>query len=218
MLWCLHGALGSYRDWEPIFPNERHVDLWTTKPGTDLAEWATQWVETVAKKDPYPRLVGYSMGGRLALHALLAAPTLWQSAVIVSTHPGLRSGRAKRRAHDEAWLERFQQEPFEDVIRNWNAQPVFNRESSLATPERFEPSMAQCFQEWSLGNQESLWDQLDQITCPVQWVCGEEDTKFSNLGREAVTMLPQGKYVSAPGCKHRVPWEWEDFASLTTGR
>ena len=216
MLWCLHGALGSYRDWEPVFPDERHIDLWATELGMNLADWATQWVETVAKEDPHPHLVGYSMGARLALHALLAAPTLWENAVIVSAHPGLRSGRVERRARDEAWLTRFQQEPFEDVIRDWNAQPVFNRESSLSTPKKFEPSMARCFQEWSLGNQDPLWDQLNQITCPVQWVCGEEDTKFSDLGREAVAMLPRGKYVDAPKSGHRVPWEWEGFASHVT--
>ena len=213
MLWCLHGALGAYHDWESIFPGARHVDLWSTEPGTDLADWANQWVTTVAAEDPHPQLVGYSMGGRLALHALLAAPALWKRATIVSAHPGLRFGRAERCARDQAWLTRFQQEPFQDVIRDWNAQPVFNEDSTLPPPERFDPRMARCFQQWSLGNQEPLWDQLGKITCRVQWVCGEEDTKFSELGREAVTTLPQGRYLSAPACGHRVPWEWEAFAS-----
>jgi len=213
MLWCLHGALGSYRDWEAILPKARHVDLYATDPGKDLADWARQWVTTVAEEDSHPTLLGYSMGGRLALHALLAAPTLWESATIVSAHPGLRSDCAKRRAHDEAWLVRFQQETFEDVITDWNAQSVFSKESGLPNPKQFEPRMARCFQEWSLGNQEPLWDRLGVIACPVQWVCGEHDTKFSQLGREAVAMLTQGTYISAPRCGHRVPWEWSDFAS-----
>ncbi|NCF86638.1 MAG: alpha/beta fold hydrolase [Verrucomicrobiaceae bacterium] len=213
MLWCLHGALGAYRDWESIFPGARHVDLWSTKPGTDLANWANQWVTTVAEEDPHPQLVGYSMGGRLALHALLAAPTLWESATIVSAHPGLRSGRAERRVRDKAWLARFQREPFQNVMRDWNAQSVFSKESGPPNPKQFEPRMARCFQQWSLGNQEPLWEQLDNITCPVQWICGELDTKFSQLGRDAVAMLPQATYLSTPSCGHRVPWEWSDFAS-----
>ncbi|MFT4639389.1 MAG: 2-succinyl-6-hydroxy-2,4-cyclohexadiene-1-carboxylate synthase [Verrucomicrobiales bacterium] len=218
MLWCLHGALGSFRDWDGLVDDEAHaVDLWQTPQAGDMHHWATEWTATVAKIDPTPILLGYSMGGRLALHALLAAPTLWKKAIIISAHPGLHdeSQRRRRQECDATWLTRFQTEPFQDVMCEWNTQPVFANTSDK-TPSAFKPGMARGFEDWSLGHQESLWDRLAEIRTPVLWLCGETDPKFGALGNEAVRRLPHGTYVEAPNCGHRVPWEWNDFPTFLT--
>lgn len=217
MLWCLHGALGSYRDWEPVLPDARHVDLWETDGDGDMQSWAARWTAQVAQEDPEPVLLGYSMGGRLGLHALLAAPTLWKRAIIVSAHPGLRGEeeRVRRQQSDQAWLTRFQMEPMQAVLEDWSAQPALNHGiSSLPKPTTFQPRMARCFRAWSLGQQAPLWDQLDRIPCPVLWFCGAEDPKFAALGQEAAARLPQGTYREVADCGHRLPWQHPDFSSL----
>ena len=216
MLWALHGALGSHRDWESILPESRPVDLWEMDAEQDMQHWAARWTEQVAQEDPEPVLLGYSMGGRLGLQALLAATTLWKRAIIISAHPGLRTEeeRAKRREHDQAWLTRFQTEPIASVLKDWNAQATLSHASSLPNPEAFHPAMARCFQSWSLGQQEPLWHQLEQIPCPVLWLCGAEDLKFAALGKEAAARIPQGTYRELPNCGHRLPWQHPDFASL----
>ena len=92
MIWCLHGALGSYRDWDFLsedLSDVQPVDLWQDFPELELSAWAEAFCSHVQGCDQRPVLLGYSMGGRLALHALLARPTLWQSAIVVSAHPGL---------------------------------------------------------------------------------------------------------------------------------
>lgn len=214
MLWCLHGALGSAADWETLsLPDAHPVDLWGTPPAPDMFTWASAWSAAVAEHDASPQLLGYSLGGRLALHALLVAPALWQRAVIVSAHPGLRDPdtRAKRRQRDTQWAQRFLTEPHEDVLRDWNAQDVFGKHSIQAR-NHFAPAMARGFQDWSLGNQEPLWERLSEIQIPIHWVCGEEDSKFVTLGEEAVARIPNAQCTIAPACGHRVPWEWEAFA------
>lgn len=217
MWWCLHGALGSFRDWSSLdLPEHCAVDLWATPRAETMSRWASQWTSAVAERDSAPYLLGYSMGGRLALHALLAAPGLWKGAVIVSAHPGLhrKKERLQRQATDAAWLARFRCEEVSEVMRDWDGQAVFAGPNRVRAPENFEPSMARCFQEWSLGRQEPLWDRLGEIAVPLWWLCGERDPKFVALGREAVASLPDAQFVEAPSCGHRVPWEWQGFSRL----
>jgi len=67
--------------------------------------------------------------------------------------------------------------------------------------------IARSFVDWSLGAQEPMWDQLGRIRIPVLWVVGERDKKFYDLGRRAVSLMPQACLAVAPGAGHRVPWE-----------
>src|ERR1041385_1856831 len=69
-------------------------------------------------------LLGYSMGGRLALQALIEGAN-FDRAVIVSAGLNLEEGRDERRARVDAWAKRFESDPWDDVMRDWNAQPVF---------------------------------------------------------------------------------------------
>src|SRR4051812_16270010 len=57
-------------------------------------------------------LAGYSMGGRVALHAALARPALVQRLVLVGASPGLADAkeRADRRAADDALADRIERE------------------------------------------------------------------------------------------------------------
>ncbi|HEV8433755.1 MAG TPA: alpha/beta fold hydrolase, partial [Thermoanaerobaculia bacterium] len=65
-------------------------------------------------------LVGYSMGGRLALQALVANAA-FDRAVIISAGLNLEEGREERRARDEAWAKRFESDAWDEVMRDWNA-------------------------------------------------------------------------------------------------
>src|SRR5205085_504342 len=69
---------------------------------------------------PLDVLLGYSMGGRFALEMLIAGAE-FDRAVIVSAGLNLEEGREERRARDEAWARRFESDPWDDVMRDWNA-------------------------------------------------------------------------------------------------
>ena len=108
MIWALHGAVGMAADWRQFaaaMPSHlggvRRLDLWRFLDccPMSLDECGRALAEEIKRIDPEPTLIGYSMGGRLALHAMLNQPGLWKSAVIISAHPGLKneSDRVERR-------------------------------------------------------------------------------------------------------------------------
>jgi len=154
-------------------------------------------------------LIGYSMGARLALHALLGDGP-WDAAVLVAPNPGLESEeeREVRRANDIGWASRALSGEWSDFLDGWNAQPVLaasGRRQGLAAVHRRE--VARSFIDWSLGVQASLWGRLWEIECPVLWCTGERDDKFTALGERAMPFLEDGELWVAPGAGHRVPWD-----------
>ena len=162
-------------------------------------------------------LLGYSMGGRLALHALLEIPHPWRAAVIVSAHPGLESEgeREARRAADAAWATRALAGNWQEFLTAWNAQPVLG--GAIRDPQASgglvirRREIARSFVDWSLGAQQPLWDRLHEITIPVLWVAGEHDAKFLDLAKRATALIPNSRLAVAPGSGHRVPWEVEEW-------
>jgi len=177
-------------------------------------------------------LLGYSMGGRLALHALLEGVSserdmpgtdwsetlqlLWDAAVIVSAHPGLVDEEEKvaRRARDAEWAAKALNGDWKAFLEEWNAQAVLGSRAELGGDrsllQQRRQAVARSFMDWTLGGQEALSERLKEIKCPLLWCVGERDAKFRAIG-ERVEML-RGRNAPAPlwvaeGAGHRVPWE-----------
>lgn len=161
-------------------------------------------------------LIGYSMGGRLALHALLEGGP-WDAAVIISANPGLRDPQeaVQRRSQDAQWATRALTESWSDFLSAWNDQPILGgalrdeREDKKLIQRRRE--IARSFVDWSVGNQECLWNRLTEIKIPVLWIAGEKDGKFSAIAKEAAEKSPSFSLAIAPAAGHRVPWENETW-------
>lgn len=221
MIWALHGFLGRGDDWHPLGDALARVglgplrapQLFADPPARgSLAAWGTAFAREVAATDPAPILLGYSLGGRLALHALLAQPTLWRAAVIVSAHPGLtdRAARAARLADDARWAARFETEPWDALLAAWDARPAFG--GTPETRERPESAydrsaLAAALRDWSLGAQDDLRPRLPEIPCAVRWFAGARDARYEALAEEACGLLPNAAIEIAPEAGHRVPWE-----------
>jgi 2-succinyl-6-hydroxy-2,4-cyclohexadiene-1-carboxylate synthase len=224
--WCLHGAVGSAGDWREFAAAtsadsiaSRAVDLWRflacepmslARFGEALNAEANDVGAGRAKRV----LVGYSMGGRLALHALARADSPWDAAVIVSAHPGLEDAdeRRARLAQDAGWAAKSFGGEWRKFLEEWNAQSVIagdamrDADASAGLVMR-RREIARSFVDWSLGAQEPMWGELGQIKVPVLWVVGERDEKFHGLGRRAVSLMPQARLLVTPDCGHRVPWD-----------
>lgn len=222
-VWCLHGMLGATHDWRELGKRlashgigSRAVDLWrflACEPMPLARFGAALNAETRSETRPKQRiLLGYSMGGRLSLHALLAQPGPWTAAIIVSSHPGLESEqeRAERRAADAAWATRALKGDWSDLIAAWDKQPVLagpgdiSSRNALALRRR---EIARAFVDWSLGAQEPLWQKLPQLVMPTLWIAGEGDVKFRLLARRAASLCPSASLAIAPNSGHRVPWQ-----------
>jgi 2-succinyl-6-hydroxy-2,4-cyclohexadiene-1-carboxylate synthase len=224
--WCLHGAVGMAADWRILAKQlaslkigTRAVDLWRflecqPMPIRDFGAALVADTAAEAARGNGRALLGYSMGGRLALHALLEKPHPWQAAVIVSSHPGLESAaeREARRVADAAWAAKALTGTWQNFLDEWNAQALLGTASirdpaASASLAKRRGEIARSFVDWSLGAQLPLWQRLPEITIPVLWIAGEQDLKFRALAERAVAMLPQATLKVAPNAGHRVPWE-----------
>ena len=235
--WCLHGAVGMAADWRGFAKSlavggigTRAVDLWRfldccPMPLPDFGKALNADASGEVFRGSGRALLGYSMGGRMALHALLEKDHPWQAAVIVSAHPGLEieRERADRLSSDAAWATQALAGNWQQFLTSWNAQPVLG-DSAMRDPQASgslimrRREIARSFVDWSLGAQEPLWERLGEISVPVLWIAGENDVKFRALAERAVSLIPNGHLAIAPGAGHRVPWEaaaW--FADRATG-
>ncbi len=205
---ALHGFLGSTNDWVPCnIPNLLAVDLHHMSfpsPSKGFQVWAIAFNNYIRSLTQTPRiLLGYSLGGRLALHAFIQEPTLWQSAIFISTHPGLKSAEEKalRLANDELWAEKFQNDPWDPLMHSWNSQPVFKNSVLPHRPESVynRQKLAETLTGWSLAHQEDLAPSVQKISVPYIWAVGEHDIKFINSS-------PVKPYIIS-GCGHRIPYD-----------
>jgi 2-succinyl-6-hydroxy-2,4-cyclohexadiene-1-carboxylate synthase len=221
-LYCLHGFLGRPADWQALAEavagrlDPVAVDLFADPAlyrGDSLEAWAERFRARVELEagGTGAALVGYSLGGRLALHALLAAPRSFRFAVLVSTHTGLatEAERRTRRAADRRWARRFLDEPWPPLLSAWNRQPV------LASGPRPAPRRERDFRRerlaaalvaWSLGRQQDLRPRLAALEVETLWLAGERDTRYARLAG-AAARASGGRAAIVPGAGHRLPWE-----------
>lgn len=152
-------------------------------------------------------LLGYSMGGRLALQALIDGAS-FDRAVIVSAGLNLEEGRAERRARDEAWARRFELDPWDELMRDWNAQPLFGGHTIERKEADYDRrALARQLRENSPGVLPPLAPRLHEIAIPILWIAGERDPRYVEVAKRAVALLPHGELWICPGAGHRVPWE-----------
>lgn len=219
-VYCLHGFLGLPSDWDFLGNPEEaaleKVDVFkvlSPSTGASLADWAEAFNDQVARKPEKRVLLGYSMGGRLALHSLVRNPSLWAGAIIVSANPApLPDEREPRLVADENLAQRFENEPWESIVSAWENHPVFGgkpipfvrRESDFRRAD-----LAGAFRAWSLGHQENLTPRLSGLGIPILWITGEQDSRYHEIARRVASQLPQAsiEFVSIPNSGHRVPWE-----------
>lgn len=214
MIWAIHGNLGEAGDWREVresLPGTAFLtaDLWKG-PILPFREWAQDWNQS-AVGDGEAVLLGYSLGARLAMHALLERPSLWKAAIFVSAHPGLRTSvdRDRRLLEDAAWSGLLETGDAGSFLDQWNTQetlkgePVGPEQRERLTEHR--QAIAAAFRTWSLGAQEDLRPLLTGCSVPQLWIAGAEDRKFAELMRKAAAQIPTASYREVEGSGHRVP-------------
>ncbi|HEV7573274.1 MAG TPA: alpha/beta fold hydrolase [Thermoanaerobaculia bacterium] len=189
MITCLHGFLGNPHDWDFL----RDAGFTIETPPLDAIP---------SRGDI---LLGYSLGGRLALQALLAGAN-YKRAILVSTGLGIEDEelRAARCASDEAWAQRFESEDFDFVIADWNAQPVLAGPSLARARNDYDP---RGLREWSSGALPPVASRLYELTIPTLWIAGARDTKYVAEAYRAASITPNARVSIVENAGHRVPWE-----------
>ena len=200
----LHGFLGSANDWSALIEQLPDCDcIAFDLPGhgdareqrlnrmIDFPHWLNQQLQQRDISNYH--LLGYSLGGRLALQFAATQPTGLQSLLLENAHPGLSSveERQVRASADARWARRFYRELLIDVLADWYQQPVFAdlspaERTSLIT-ERSQNSPAQLAHllcRCSLAKQADLQPWLQETFLPILYLCGEQDLKFQALGTQ----------------------------------
>jgi 2-succinyl-6-hydroxy-2,4-cyclohexadiene-1-carboxylate synthase len=155
--------------------------------------------------------VGYSMGGRITLHAALMYPHLVHSLVVVGANPGIvdEDERAERRAADDALAMRLVDIGVEAFLRDWVRQPLFAGQpvSDDDFGERMRNTadgLASSLRLAGTGTQVALWDRLHELDMPVLAIAGSLDRKFVSIGKQLAATLPHGAFAEVPNAGHSV--------------
>lgn len=174
-----------------------------------------QDVGAVAPPGPF-ELAGYSMGGRLALHAALALPGRVRRLVLIGASPGIEdsAARAQRRAADERLAGEVEAWTIEQFAARWARTPVLAgqpepvRAAVHAQRLRNTPAgLAAALRGLGTGALPSLWDRLGELAVPVDLVVGERDEKFRATAARMAERLPDARVMVVPGAGHAVHLE-----------
>lgn len=210
LLVFLHGLLGSTHDWHPVLDRLPDADwLAIDLPGhghsqaiccDDLQQCCELVAQTIVRRAGGKRpiwLVGYSLGGRIAM---AGAACGWFSSfnltglLIEGGNFGLQTvqEREQRWIDDSRWAMRFAHEPIAQVLSDWYQQAVFSslnhaQRQTLITKRsaNLGQAVAGMLLSTSLATQPYLLPALQRTRLTMHYVCGERDSKFSQLATQS---------------------------------
>ncbi|MFC4619597.1 2-succinyl-6-hydroxy-2,4-cyclohexadiene-1-carboxylate synthase [Camelliibacillus cellulosilyticus] len=233
-LLLLHGFTGSKATWAPFLDrwSQRYqtiavdlvghgeteapdaVDLYTMEAAANqLASLLSHLKVSKA------HVLGYSMGGRLALYLAIYRPELVANVLLESASPGLSAAgdRFDRIRRDEALADSIIADGVAAFVRQWEKQPLFASQSSLPAEaklrlekERLSQTplgLANSLRGMGTGRQPSLWEKLNICRSPVWLVAGELDTKFTEIADRMAERLPNAEKIIVKGAGHAVHLE-----------
>ncbi len=215
-MWALPGFLGLPSDWDVLgWKNVYGVEL-NAFPWVSLSDWPLffhSWLDSQKEeKEEKEILMGYSLGGRLALHSLLHSPQRWKAAIFISTHPGLIDSRARqeRQKEDEEWARRFETQEWASLMQDWNRRAVFAKDSFCfdRREENYDRRwLAHLLRDASLAKQPDFRSQIAALPLPLLWVTGADDWQYGQLAASLIFAHPHSRRVQIEQAGHRVPWE-----------
>jgi len=220
----LHGFTQTGASWDPVIAalGERYRALAPDLRGHGRAAAARPIdfdavVDDVATLSPECFvLVGYSMGGRIALHVALAHPKRVARLVLIGATAGIEADaeRASRRAADMRLAEEVERDGVEAFARRWAAQPLFvDQPAEVAAEAQADrlrntaAGLAAALRGIGTGAMAPLWERLTELTMPILTLTGERDGKFRALAERIAAAAPYGEHAMIPGAGHAAQLE-----------
>ena len=175
-------------------------------------------------------VLGYSLGGRVALHLATAAPERVGALLLESTSPGIAdpAERAARAASDDALADRIEREGLAWFVEHWASIPLFASQQALPVVERAAlrerrlrgsaVGYANSLRGMGAGRQTNLWERLPTLHAPALLVSGALDLKYVAILTQMAERMAGARHISVPGAGHTVHLEQrEAFAQLVVG-
>jgi 2-succinyl-6-hydroxy-2,4-cyclohexadiene-1-carboxylate synthase len=164
-------------------------------------------------------LLGYSMGGRVALHLALAAPDQVGALILESASPGILDpdDRAKRRRGDEELAEFTERKGVAAFTRRWEALPLFASQRKLPLPVRHlqrdqrlhntPRGIANSLRGLGVGTTPPLHERLAELTMPTLLIVGALDERYREHAVTMAEQLPRARVAVVDDAGHNVHLE-----------
>ncbi|MGH7961689.1 MAG: 2-succinyl-6-hydroxy-2,4-cyclohexadiene-1-carboxylate synthase [Candidatus Binatia bacterium] len=232
-LLLLHGFTGSHMTWTPHLNAWQGFSLITVDllghghsdfpADPDHYQMGRCIEDLVALLDalemPRVALLGYSMGGRVALHLALHAPQRLWALILESASPGIAdaAARAARVQSDAALAAFIEQEGITAFVDRWQALPLFATQAQLSLAVRealrrqrldnHPQGLANSLRGLGAGQQEPVLSRLAEMGVPTLLLAGALDTAYCEHARRMTAVLLCGQLVIVPDAGHAVHLE-----------
>lgn len=227
---CLHGFTGTAKGWAEFakqLPDVHVIAIDVIGHGqSDVPQSPTDYEMNVQLQLLHEvlqqlqlesfSLLGYSMGGRIALSYAVQHPQQIDQLILESASPGLvdETTRAERIAADNALADFIEQQGVEAFVERWENIPLFETQKRL--PQQIQQEirterlsqqpkgLANSLRGIGTGMMPSVWDQLETLPMPVHLFVGQLDTKFVNIANEMKKRMPNAQITQFLDCGHTI--------------
>jgi 2-succinyl-6-hydroxy-2,4-cyclohexadiene-1-carboxylate synthase len=204
----LHGFTGTHSTWadlskrlmkehfviKPDLPGHGRSGASPTPEGMNLDAISDELLRLLdLLKVSKTALLGYSLGGRVALNFALRHQDRLTSLILESSSPGIQDSaeREKRKVEDDALAMDIERYGLNWFVHRWEEMPLFASQKSLGSSviqsvrnDRLSNTghgLSMSLRSAGIGTMMPVWDQLHRIRIPVLLIVGEKDEKFSAI-------------------------------------
>ncbi len=230
-LLLLHGFTGDSGTWLPFIPVWKKnykvitVDIvghGKTDSPEDVADFSMKesmdhLKEIIDSLRISPvNLLGYSMGGRLALAYCIEYPETVKKLILESASPGLKTEeeQRQRRIQDEKLGNSILEQGIINFVDKWEKIPLFKSQERLDSTvkqtirnQRLANNpigLANSLKGMGTGAQSSYWSQISKIKTDTLLLTGELDPKFNQIAEEMVKSNKKMRHLNVNDAGHAI--------------
>ena len=218
----LHGFSGSKHDWGPFaevlgrpiagidLVGHGKADAPVEINGYNTDAMLHCVLERLKQAGPVT-LIGYSMGGRVALRFALRFPERMRALVLIGAHPGLVDPvqRSERMARDFALAGRIEANGVDWFCDYWAEQPIIRSQKTIPAHIR-EPMeqrkrqnrLAGSLRGFGQGAVDPVWDRLGELHMPALVISGMADERYTGIAARMVSAMPDATHRVIPNAGH----------------